>query len=93
MDSVALADSSGVESRIFLRNLGGIPMPVELALVLDDGSTVPLRLPAEIWFNGDRFMAIVPGPRKVNGVTIDPDGVYPDVRRENNRWSAAAQTP
>jgi hypothetical protein len=93
VDSVALADSSGVESRIFLRNLGGIPMPVELALVLDDGSTVPLRLPAEIWFNGDHFMAVVPGPGKVNGVTIDPDGVYPDVRRENNRWSAAAQTP
>ena len=93
VDSVALADSSGVESRIFLRNLGGIPMPVELALLLDDGSTVPLRLPAEIWFHGDRYMAIVPGPRKVNGVTIDPNGVYPDVRRENNRWPAAADTP
>jgi hypothetical protein len=93
VDSVALADSSGVESRIFLRNPGGMPMPVELALLLDDGTTVPLRLPAEIWFHGDRHMAIVPGPRKVNRVTIDPDGVYPDVRRENNRWPAAADTP
>jgi hypothetical protein len=35
----------------------------------------------------------VPGPRKVNRVTIDPDGVYPDVRRENNQWPQAAETP
>jgi hypothetical protein len=90
VDSVVLADSAGVESRIVLRNLGSIP---ELALPLDDGSTARLRLPAEIWFNGDRYEAIVPGPRKVNGVTIDPDGVYPDVRRENNQWPQAAETP
>jgi hypothetical protein len=93
VDSVVLADSAGVESRIVLRNLGSIPMPVELALQLDDGSTARLRLPAEIWFTGDRYEAIVPGPRKVNGVTIDPDGVYPDVRRENNQWPQAAETP
>jgi hypothetical protein len=93
VDSVALTDSAGVESRIVLRNLGGIPMPVELALLLDDGSTARLRLPAEIWFGGDRYEAVVPGPRKVNGVTIDPDGAYPDVRRENNRWPPAGGTP
>jgi hypothetical protein len=90
VDSVVLADSSGVESRIVLRNLGGMPMPVELALRLDDGSTARLRLPAEIWFHGDRYDAIVPGPRKVNGVTIDPDGAYPDIRRENNQWPAGS---
>jgi hypothetical protein len=93
VDSVVLTDSVGVESRIVLRNMGGIPMPVELALLLDDGSTARLRLPAEIWFGGDRYEAVVPGPRKVNGVTIDPDGAYPDVRRENNRWPPAAGTP
>jgi peptidase M1-like protein len=90
VDSVVLADSAGVESRIVLRNPGGIPMPVELALQLDDGSTARLRLPAEIWFHGDRYDAIVPGPRKVNGVTIDPDGAYPDIRRENNGWPAGS---
>jgi hypothetical protein len=90
VDSVVLADSSGVESRIVLRNLGGMPMPVELALRLDDGSTARLRLSAEIWFHGDRYDAIVPGPRKVNGVTIDPDRAYPDIRRENNEWPAGS---
>ncbi len=86
VDSVTVADSAGVESRIHLRNPGGIPMPVELALVMDDGSSQRLTLPVEIWFGGATYTAIVPGPAKVSSVTVDPDAKYPDVRRENNRW-------
>ncbi|MGH7528545.1 MAG: M1 family metallopeptidase [Gemmatimonadales bacterium] len=86
VDSVALSDSAGVMSRIYLRNAGQMPMPVELELLMDDGSIQRLGLPVEVWFGGDRYTAIVPGPRKVNGATIDPEGSYPDVRRENNRW-------
>ncbi|MBA3319734.1 MAG: M1 family metallopeptidase [Gemmatimonadales bacterium] len=88
VDSIALADSAGVESRIFLRNAGGIPMPVDLELLLDDGSRQRLKLPVEIWFGGDRYTAIVAGPKKVNAAAVDPESRYPDVRRENNRWSA-----
>jgi hypothetical protein len=88
VDSVMLADSAGVESRIHLRNAGGIPMPVELALLMDDGSTQRLTLPVEIWFGGSTYTAVVPGPKKVNSVTVDPESRYPDVRRENNRWPA-----
>ncbi|MBA3554355.1 MAG: M1 family peptidase, partial [Gemmatimonadales bacterium] len=93
VDSVTTADSTGVESQIHLRNAGGIPMPVELGLLMDDGSTRRLRLPVEIWYHGERFTAVVPGPGKVNGVVLDPDGVYPDVKRDNNRWAAAGSTP
>jgi hypothetical protein len=89
VDSVAVTDSAGVESRIYLRNAGGIPMPVELALVMDDGSTQRLTLPVEIWFGGATYTAIVSGPKKVGSVTLDPDARYPDVRRENNRWPPA----
>jgi hypothetical protein len=86
VDSVALADSAGVVSRIYLRNEGKMPMPVELSLLMDDGSTRRFSLPVEIWFGGNRFTAVIPGPRKVNAVTIDPDGWYPDVDRDNNKW-------
>ena len=61
-------------------------MPVELSLLMDDGSTRRLSLPVEVWFLGNRYTAVVPGPHKVNAVTIDPDGWYPDVNRENNKW-------
>ncbi len=86
VDSVALADSAGVVSRIYLRNAGQMPMPVELGLTLDDGSMRRISLPVEVWFLGSRYVAVVPGPAKVNRVTIDPDGWYPDVRRDNNTW-------
>jgi hypothetical protein len=86
VDSVALSDSSGVVSRIYLRNAGQMPMPVELALVMDDGTTRRVTLPVEIWFGGSRYTAVVPGPRKVNAVIIDPDTWYPDLDRSNNRW-------
>ena len=63
VDAIVLADSAGVESRIDLRNAGGIPMPVDLALLMDDGSTQRLTLPVEIWYGGNRYTAIVPGPQ------------------------------
>jgi hypothetical protein len=63
---------------------------VELALLMDDGSTQRVRLPVEIWGLRDRYTALIPGPRKVNSVVIDPDAWYPDVDRSNNRWPAAA---
>jgi len=90
VDSVALSDSAGVVSRVYLRNAGQMPMPVELALAMDDGSTQRLRLPVEIWGLGDHYTALIPGPRKVVSVAIDPDGWYPDVDRSNNRWPAAS---
>ena len=93
VDSLVLADSAGVESRIYLRNAGGIPMPVDLGLLLDDGTLRRVKLPVEIWFQGARYTAVIPGPRKVNGVIIDPDEVYPDVSRADNRWPRAAATP
>jgi hypothetical protein len=69
-----------------------MPMPVELALAMDDGSTQRLRLPVEIWGLGDHYTALIPGPRKVVSVAIDPDGWYPDVDRSNNRWPASSPT-
>ena len=88
VDSIGLSDSAGVVSRIYLRNAGEMPMPVELSLVMDDGSTRRVSLPVEVWFGDSRYVATIPGPRKVNAVTIDPDNWYPDVKRENNKWPA-----
>jgi hypothetical protein len=90
VDSVRLSDSSGVISRVYLRNAGQMPMPVELALAMDDGSTQRVRLPVEIWGLRNTYTALIPGPRKVNSAVIDPDGWYPDVDRSNNRWPMAA---
>jgi hypothetical protein len=87
VDSVTVTDSAGVVSQVHLRNASPMPMPVELDLRMDDGTTQRLNLPVEVWYVGSRYTALVPGPRKVVGVTVDPRSLYPDVRRENNRWA------
>jgi len=61
---------------------------VKLELVMDDGTTKQMSLPVEVWYGGDRYNVLVPEARKVVRVTIDPKRLYPDVRRENNVWSA-----
>ena len=87
---MTLSDSAGVVSRVYLRNAGQMPMPVELGLLMDDGSTQRVSLPVEIWGLRSTYTALIAGPKKVNSVTIDPDNWYPDVDRSNNRWPAAA---
>ena len=67
-----------------------MPMPVELQVVMEDGTTRGLKLPVEVWYGGDRYDLLVPDGKKVVKVTIDPRGIYPDVRRENNSWSVPA---
>ena len=93
VDSVALSDSAGVISRVYVRNVGQMPMPVELALQMDDGSTQRVRLPVEIWGLRSTYTALIAGPKKVNSVVIDPDGWYPDVDRSNNSWPAKGTAP
>jgi aminopeptidase N len=88
VDSVTISDSAGVVSHVFLRNAGPMPMPVELDLSMDDGSTQQQSLPVEVWYGGNRYTLLVPGPKKVVAVTVDPKNIYPDVRRENNHWEA-----
>ena len=85
VDSVA-SDSGSIASRVYLRNVGAMPMPVELELVMDDGTTRQMRLPVEVWYGGPRYSVLVPEAKKVVKVTIDPRQLYPDVRRGNNVW-------
>jgi hypothetical protein len=93
VDSVAVWDSAGmVASRVYLRSATSMPMPVELELRMNDGTTQKLSLPVDVWLGGSRYTAIVPGPKTVIGVTIDPKNWYPDVRRQNNRWDARRTT-
>jgi hypothetical protein len=92
VDSVSVADSGGVVSRIHIRNAGGMPMPVELDLRMEDGTSRHMSLPVEIWFGGDSYAVVVPGPKRVVGATIDARNLFPDVHRENNSWMESRPT-
>ncbi|MBA3659783.1 MAG: hypothetical protein H0W67_09315 [Gemmatimonadales bacterium] len=89
VDSVVMFDAARVSSRIYLRTVGRLPMPVELELRRGPGQLQREKLPVEVWFGGDRHTVVVDG--RITGVTIDPDSAYPDVDRSNNSWPRAAR--
>jgi Peptidase family M1 domain len=83
-------------SQVFLHNVGGLVMPVDLELLREDGTRERQSLPADIWMLGDRYTLAIPGDAQVTSVVVDPDGVWPDVDRSNNRWPripTSATTP
>ncbi|HXE58743.1 MAG TPA: M1 family metallopeptidase, partial [Gemmatimonadales bacterium] len=95
VDSVGVVtDSAGrVTSKVYLRNAGPMVMPVELDLLFDDGTGERLALPVEIWYAGDRYTAVVPGPKRVVSATVAADPLWPDVERGNNRWPVVPGMP
>ncbi len=90
VDSVVAGTMGGQPvSRIYLRSAGPMVMPVDLELRYADGGTDSTSLPVEVWFGGSRYTYVVPGTRRLAGVTVDPRQAWPDVDRSNNAWSAA----
>jgi len=88
VDSIStLKDSSGVTfTGIFLSSLGELPLPVDLRITFADRSTTRVRLPVEVWMQGNRYVYVQQYPDDVTKVEVDPDNRIPDVRRENNVW-------
>jgi hypothetical protein len=83
------ADSS---SLVTIRNLGPAVMPVELELGLANGTKTTVKLPVEIWYNGNRFVYRVSPGAAVVSARVNPDGLFPDVNPSNDAWTAPAGT-
>jgi hypothetical protein len=84
VDSVGAA---GDTAFIFLSNRGQMVLPATLEIRYADGSSERRELPIEMWNLGSRFTSrIRTGGKAVAGVVLDPQAIYPDVDRANNRW-------
>jgi aminopeptidase N len=80
-------DNSGTTyAGVILSSRGGLPMPVDLKMTFANDSSARVRLPVEVWFQGNRYVYIRPAPSDLVKVEIDPDLDLPDVRRDNNVW-------
>ena len=89
IDSAAtVRDQKGAPyAEVILSSRGALPMPVDLKLTFANDSTARVRLPIEVWFQGNRYVYIRLWPRPISvKVEIDPDMDLPDVRRGNNVW-------
>lgn len=75
------------EVRVTIEDLGDVPMPVRLAVTLDNGQIVHREIPVDRWLDGARTASItIPTGGRVLRVEIDPERAFPDVDRENNDW-------
>ncbi len=84
VDSVGTA---GDTTFVFLSNRGQMVLPVTLELRYADGSSERRELPIEMWNLGSRFTSrIRTGGKAIAGVVVDPQAIYPDIDRANNRW-------
>ena len=83
VDSVRAADDTTL---LYLSNRGQIVLPVTLELRYADGTTETRSLPVDMWNLGTRFTYRMATSKRLNGVTLDPRRIYPDIDRNNNSW-------
>ncbi|MEO8296101.1 MAG: M1 family peptidase, partial [Gemmatimonadota bacterium] len=76
---------------IYLSNRGSMVMPAELRITYAGGRMETVKLPVEMWNQGERFSYRVNG--RVTRVEVDPRRALPDTRRSNNTWPRSAAAP
>ncbi len=68
-----------------LKNLGGLVMPVILAIEYADGSKEELRIPAEIWrYNSTEVSKLIMTSKEIRSIALDPNLETADVDVSNN---------
>ncbi len=75
---------------VTIEDRGLAPMPVRLAITRTGGRVQRLVLPVDVWLRGGGTRAYVvslDSASTISAVEIDPERVFPDVDRSNNRWA------
>ncbi|MEO8199049.1 MAG: M1 family metallopeptidase [Gemmatimonadota bacterium] len=86
--SVDSVTSRGGKTGIHLSNRGTMVMPAELRITWQGGKMETVKLPVEMWNQGQHFTYRVNG--RVTRVELDPRKAMPDTRRVNNIWPRSA---
>lgn len=76
----------GKGALITVKNIGKLPMPVELEATTESGKKIRAKLPVEVWENNTQWTFKIPSKEKLTQVKLDPREVYPDINPENNIW-------
>lgn len=85
--AIASVREEGDSVAITVEDRGLAPMPVILAVTREGGETQRIEAPVDVWLSGARkWVTRVPAAPKVVSVEIDPDGAFPDIDRDNQRW-------
>jgi hypothetical protein len=86
--AIATVATVGDKLSVTIEDRGLAPMPVRLAIRRADGRVERQIIPVSVWLAGARRHTIMlDGAATVASIVIDPEEVFPDVERANNRWS------
>jgi len=85
--AIASVTASQGQLLVTIEDRGLAPMPVRLAITRTDGRVERRDIPVTAWLSGARRTIItVPVAATVTSIEIDPEHVFPDIDRSNNRW-------
>ncbi|MEP6628068.1 MAG: M1 family metallopeptidase, partial [Ginsengibacter sp.] len=82
-----VSDDSSKGALVTITNLDRMAMPVILQYQTVSGKTDTLKIPVEVWQNGNTWIEKLNTTEKLKSVTIDPDHVFPDINADNNSWT------
>jgi hypothetical protein len=87
--AIAGARIAGDSLEVTIEDRGLAPMPVRLAVTRKGGAVERIELPVERWLSGARVTTVrLASPATITSVQIDPEGVFPDIHPENQRWNS-----
>jgi hypothetical protein len=77
-----------------LKNVGGLPMPVIIKMVFEDGTDEVVRIPAEIWrLNDKEVKKVIPTDKKVAKWILDPFYEIADIDTKSNVFPREPEQP
>jgi aminopeptidase N len=72
-------------------NIGGLVMPIILAIDYADGTTEEMRIPAEIWrVDNTKASKLIMTAKEIKSLEVDPHQETADADVENNFWPRRA---
>ncbi len=86
--AIGAVHERGDSLEVVIENRDRAVMPVRLAVTREGGTVERREIPVDVWLGGARAdtVRLEDGPR-VTRIEIDPEALFSDVHRGNNRWS------
>jgi hypothetical protein len=89
IDGVTYVENDATKgSLVIVKNLDKMAMPLYLQYETASGKTGTVKIPVEVWQNGNTWIEKLNTTEKLKSVTIDPGHVFPDVNANNNTWKS-----
>jgi hypothetical protein len=69
-------------------NRDKMAMPIYIQYETESGKSDTLKVPVEVWQNGNTWIQKLDTKEKLKSVTLDPEHVFPDINTDNNSWTS-----